>query len=127
MINLKSIIFLLATATCLLSCEKQTKTFQNTDNTLSLQFNEILMKNTSSEFTLEVHSNCDWKVKNNSEWVTVSPKNNSYNGTKTLTISISENTGNKQQNCSCCKQYPEDASLFPDFPERGYCDPNGIK
>ena len=97
MINLKSIIFLLATAASLLSCEKQTKTFQNTDNTLSLQFNEILVKNTPLEFTLEVQSNCDWKVKNNSEWVTVSPKNNSYSGTKTLTISISENTEKEQR------------------------------
>jgi uncharacterized protein (TIGR02145 family) len=61
------------------------------EDILTLQFKNKTVRNTITEFDLEIQANCVWKILNSAEWLDITPEDTSYCGTQILKIRVLEN------------------------------------
>lgn len=61
------------------------------EKVLSLPFSDQSVSSTPTAFDVRVYANCDWRVRNDADWVSVAPDNEVYSSSMTLSVSVAEN------------------------------------
>lgn len=78
--------------TLLASCTKVADTgVIATQKELSLEFQNKTVGCNTSIFKLAVQSNCDWRIENQTDWITIEPNHTNYSNSVLLTFRIDEN------------------------------------
>lgn len=103
--NLRIYILLIAIAVFSTACKKEDPKQPEPAKTLSISFSEKTVSSTPTTFTIEVQSNCDWKISSNADWISILPSDTLYHLSVALTIKVEANDKTDQRVAKLNFQY----------------------